>query len=385
MARVCGGLGVREEYDLAGQWIGYGEGSPAGDVMLDLDPIGEEAVGRGYLFLNANWTSEIPSSSIQFRSKRFSKTGEFSINPEPFDARIGYRLNASEMRQYFPDSQMPQNSSLSYRFESINTISAAWKSDIGTFGSAKLVRRGSKRSSYPHVDKTIRTWSDYKAYVSARDPQHTIYRGQDAPHPLQTTFHRTSRKDLTRYVDKDVPTLHRALSSKTRHFFDLNQPQQMGAFLNLAQHHGFPTPLLDWSYSPYVAAYFAFSSVDQKKSLSGHVRIFCLDKETLVTSTPQFQHLTYVYPHLSVLEALSIENDRAVPQQGLLTLTNVQDIEWFLHVMEIRIGKQLLTVIDLPKSETASILSELRLMGITRSSLFPGIESICLDTKGRLF
>jgi hypothetical protein len=316
---------VNSEYDLAGQWIGYGEGSLAGDVVLDLDPFGDEVVGQGYLFLNANLNNEIPSSSIHFRASRFSRSGEFAISPLPFDARIGYRLNEVEMRQYFPNSQMPQSSSLSYQFESINTLTASWKSDIGTFGSAKLVRRGSKRSSYPHIDKSIRTWKDFKQYVSERDPQHTIYRGQDAPYPLQTTFHRTSRKDLTRYVEKDVPTLHRALSSRTRHFFDLNQPPQMGAFLNLAQHHGFPTPLLDWSYSPYVAAYFAFSGVDVKKSTSGSVRIFCLDRETLVENTPQFQHLTYVFPHLSVLEALSIENDRAVPQQGDVIPKNALD------------------------------------------------------------
>lgn len=376
---------MKEEYDLAGQWIGYGEGSPAGDVVLDLDPVGDQVEGQGYLFLEANLRNERPSSAIPFKGRRFNKSDELSINPVPFDARVGYRLNAAEMLRHFPEAQMPANSRLSYNFETANTITASWRSDIGTFGSAKLVRRGSKRSSYPHIDKSIRTWQDYKNYVAGRDPARTVYRGQDAPYPLQTTFHRTSRKDLTKYVEKDVPTLHRALSSKTRHFFDLNQPQQMGAFLNLAQHHGFPTPLLDWSYSPYVAAYFAYSNVDVKRSLSGSVRIFVLDKGTLSERTPQFQYLTYVFPHLSVLEALSIENDRAVPQQGLLTLTNVQDIEWFLHVMETRIGSQILTVIDLPKSETLNVLADLRLMGITRSSLFPGIESICFDTKQRLF
>jgi hypothetical protein len=178
--------------------------------------------------------------------------------------------------------------------------------------------------------------------------------------------------------------LHRALSSRTKHFFDLDRPPQLGAFLNLAQHHGFPTPLLDWFYSPYVAAYFAFSGISPK-SATGNVRIFCLDRNALVTQTFQFQHLTYTFPHLSILEALALENDRAVPQQGLLTLTNLQDIEAYLDVIEKRIGKQVLTVIDLPKSEHLEVMADLRLMGITRSSLFPGIESICLDTRDKLF
>lgn len=376
---------MSEPYDLAGQWIGYGEGSPPGDVVLDLDPVGDQVAGMGYLFLEANWDNEIPSSAIPFKAKRFSSSGEMQVSPSPFDARFGRRLSSSEVDRFFPNAQMPASSWLKYKFESVNTLSATWGSDIGTFGNAKLVRRGSKRSSYAHINKSITTWDEFKSFVSKRDPLRTIYRGQSAPYPLQTTFHRTSRKDLTRYLENDIPSLHRALSSRTKHFFDLGQAQQMGAFLNLAQHHGFPTPLLDWSYSPYVAAYFAFSAVDLSASLSGSVRIFVLDKGILAETRPQFQNLTFVFPHLSILEALSIENDRAVPQQGLLTLTNVQDIEWFLHVLEGRTKQQILTVVDLPKSETLRVMADLRLMGITRSSLFPGIESICLDTKHRLF
>jgi hypothetical protein len=212
-----------------------------------------------------------------------------------------------------------------------------------------------------------------------------IYRGQSQPWPLQTSFHRTSRKDLGRYLREDVQSLYRALTGRTRHIFDLAKPQENGAFLNLAQHHGFPTPLLDWTRSPYVAAYFAYSGVNSVQEDDPPVRIFAFDKERFTKRITQFPFLELVMPHFSILEALSIENDRAIPQQGVLALTNLHNVEAQIIELEESSDERYLYAFDLPRHQALEALRHLRLMGITQATMFPGVESICREMRDRHF
>lgn len=95
--------------------------------------------------------------------------------------------------------------------------------------------------------------------------------------------------------------------------------------------------------------------------------------------------LTLAQPHFSLLEALSIENHRAIPQQALSSVTNVDDIETYIRGMEAKAGKIYLSAVDLPVTERRKVMEELSVMGITAGSLFPGLDGACEELRGRFF
>jgi hypothetical protein len=74
-----------------------------------------------------------------------------------------------------------------------------------------------------------------------------------------------------------------------------------------------------------------------------------------------------------------------VPQQALSSWSTLDDIETYIQAIEGSARKCYLQVIDLPVRERDHVLRELRLMGITQGSLFPGLDGACEDLRQRFF
>ena len=137
-----------------------------------------------------------------------------------------------------------------------------WRTPIGTYGSGWVFGGKGAETTRLTAISDIKSWSQFKEYAIKLKPYEFAFRGQeDNTWPLKTSFHRTGRAALGRFIEQDVAALHHHLSGLTSHRFNLNDPQDHAAFLNLAQHHGYPTPSLDWTYSPFIAAYFAYRSL----------------------------------------------------------------------------------------------------------------------------
>ena len=100
--------------------------------------------------------------------------------------------------------------------------------------------------------KSLEEWHNFMGWSLTKQAPRWVFRGQSQHWPLKPSVAR-----LNRYKPELEILLLNEFKRHSVSHFNTNSISDEWNWLALAQHHGLPTRLLDWTYNPLVAAYFA--------------------------------------------------------------------------------------------------------------------------------
>lgn len=164
--------------------------------------------------------------------------------------------------------------------------------------------------------RIINEWRRFLTWTSTRNTVNWMFRGQSCENwPLLPKVGRNESHRFNYTVNSEFTMLQTFKKSAIAHLHGQHLPRSDLQWMVLAQHHGLPTRLLDWTKSPFIAAFFALQN-DRDDSQCAVVYAIDVRRQILFDETPLDP---FEIPIVSKIVP-SIVSDRIVAQQGILTI-----------------------------------------------------------------
>ena len=242
------------------------------------------------------------------------------------------------------------------------------------------------------IDKVTPTEPDPR---TGRRRDSGVYRGdRDADWPLLTSLDKLGgattphgKADLEEHILRNFIRYSRPYFTQP--------PVNDWEILVAAQHHGLPTRLLDWTYSPLVAAFFAtrpvigeerdraiwrldWQAVHRKFKLPA-LALLIQDLDTVLGTSEKFTPWKLfankdAKPFACMLEPPSLDA-RIVAQAATFTLCSCTSTS-FDQFLEAEGLRDALTTFVIPHDAVARVRDQLDLVGIDERRLFPDLDGV---------
>jgi len=218
---------------------------------------------------------------------------------------------------------------------------------------------------------------------------HILFRGQsDSEWKIETSLERHGKERIgcnEFYLQIDAykplinPLINRKFERKTNRAgypFDFDQYEEGSwelpemEYLAYLRHHGFPTPLVDWSRSLYVALFFACEDFNRTKT-DGKVFVYIPPK--VISGGNDIPNYRHIGKYVEV-------GKRHLAQQSEYLIPIIFTKEWefipFKEVIESHNNNHEIIEIKVNKSSKESIMKDLHDMNINRYTMYMDQDSL---------
>ena len=230
----------------------------------------------------------------------------------------------------------------------------------GTYVSS-LLFRGQGDSAWKletTLDRTISqpvSLSNYYRIIRGIQPKVETLSGGKWETPTVSAYAEWAKTALTPLAMKDIPAI---------------------PYIAYLRHHGFPSPLLDWTRSPYVAVFFAFRHLVKGAT---HASIYAY-----LEWAKGHKSATSVFPAIRGISSGYAVHPRHFMQQSEYTMCTIHRSDGVYYASHQSVfdrnddQQDLLWKFNIPLSERQNVLENLSRMNINAFSLF-GTEDSLLE------